>query len=243
MARKKYKPVRNYSLLNLLSKQPGLIKKNNDYRNLANIYNASESLKKIRFTRKCYTLLNNCKILPGHLDDFYKTYRFPKNPFFPLFLKTKKEYLDKKKSDKKKRDEYIFKRMKSLPDDIKIYLGYLAKFERSINVRKRYPEWSITIYPGTRKKIDKLFKSSRIQWAMIFFAFIEKLGKRYNNVNLRYGNKIAALFVFELPIRKHTEEEIKARYRMLSKKYHPDAGGSGDHFNLLQKARDILSDH
>ena len=83
---------------------------------------------------------------------------------------------------------------------------------------------------------------TRIQWIRLFFTYIERLTARYKKIDRAYGEKIVSLFVMELPIRKHTEEEIKKQYRILSKRYHPDAGGNSEYFNLLQKARKVLSD-
>jgi hypothetical protein len=240
MRYKKYKPVKKYSILYLLNHQTKTFMKHRDYQTLAGLYNASPSLKTLKFTRKCLTLLNTAGVPPEHLSSFYNSYNLPRHPFFPLFLKIKKEFSDGKKDAKRKKDEYIIKRMNSVLPDARIFIAYLARYEKSLNNRKRFPEWTKFIYPGTKKQADKLTKFSRLEWAELFSSYVERLEKRYKDIDKKYAGKIVSLFVMELPIKKHSEDEIKKQYRMLSKKYHPDVGGDSAYFNLLQKAREVL---
>lgn len=50
----------------------------------------------------------------------------------------------------------------------------------------------------------------------------------------------AALEFMELE-HPYTQEQLRAQYRKLATKYHPDAGGNADKFNRLQNAYEKLS--
>jgi hypothetical protein len=236
------KKTKKYTIIYLLNKQPKTLQKLNDFKILLGYYHASEELKNIFFGRKCYSLLNNSKITPGKLEQFYKIYKLPKNPFFPLFLKIKKDFLNNKEKEKKKKDEYILKKMLELPDEVKTFIIYFSKYEKSLNRRKRFPIWAKFIYPQNKKIADSMLKYNKNKWINLFFKYIEHLKERYKTYNDKYANKIIALFILELPIKKHSEEEIKNQYRKLSKKHHPDLGGNSKDFNLLQKAKSIMLD-
>jgi hypothetical protein len=233
---------RIYSIPYLLSKQPKAIKKNKYYQMLITFYNASPFLKKTRINRKCFALLNNSKISPENLKYFYRTYRLPENPFFPIFLIIKREYIKNKIHQKKLKGDYIKNNFLNLDKTTLRFIKYFAKFESTINNHQKFPVWNKTFYPTSKKSSDNLLKLDRNHWIKFFEQYIERLKNKYIKINEKYANKIIALFILDLPIEKHSPAMIKKQYRKLSLKYHPDHGGNSDDFNLLQKARSILMD-
>lgn len=234
MAKKKY------NLAYLLKKQPQKIKKNPQFVELVNLLKSSDSLKKLKFNRNTYSALNHVRVNPGDLKGFIYNNRFQENPFFPLFLKLKKEYLSAKLKKKKDKQDYIYIKLKQLSPQIKKYLKVFRDYECSRN--KRFPLWKKFFYPKTKKRVNELSKYSTIEWAGLFNTYTDEVYKRYKQVDLKYLNKIISLFVLELEPQKYKITSVKIQYRKLSKKYHPDSGGNNHFFNLLQKSRDILLD-
>jgi hypothetical protein len=242
MPYKKYKPKKKYTILQLLKRQLKTFKKQEEFPTIVALYNSSTSLKKLKFSRKCYTYLHKADISPEHLSDFYARFDLPKHPFFPMFFKLKKEFAGHKKTSRSKKDEYILKKMNCIGNDVKTFIRYLAKYEKNLNKRKRCPEWIKTVYPKTKKQADRISRYSKLQWTELFNNYLSGLRKRYVKNDGQYGEKIVSLFILELPIKKHSADEIKKQYRLLSKKHHPDVGGDAAYFNILQHARDVLSD-
>ena len=85
---------RRYTIYDLLKKQPISMKKIPFFKNVLELYSSSGYLKGLHFNIKCYTLLNKAKIPPENLNHFYRIYRLKAHPFFPLFLKTKTEFIN-----------------------------------------------------------------------------------------------------------------------------------------------------
>ncbi|OHD05398.1 MAG: hypothetical protein A2086_13640 [Spirochaetes bacterium GWD1_27_9] len=238
--KRKKKRMKKYNILYLLKKQPIKLTKTNDFQTLISIFNASTELKKAHFNRKCYSIINNCKISYQNLERFYKIFRLPKNSFFPLFFKLKKDYLNQKV---KKRDEikkYIFEKMNILPDNIKKYIRNLAKYEINIIKSKKIKVWSKILYPKTKKQANLILNYKKKDWILLFDKFSEEIKKEYKNTDEKYLQKLISLFILDLDIKKYSLEEINKQYRILSKKYHPDLGGNSYDFNLLQKARSVF---
>lgn len=233
---------KKYSVAHLLSKQPKALRKIKGYALLMRYYRSSDLLFRIRFTRTCYCLLNQAKIDNGRLDYFYRRFILPRHPFFPLFLKIKREYLNGKDARKKEKAAYIAGKIKLLPQHVVDYLKYCARFERHYNSDNAYPAWKKLIYPKTKKRVNALMKFDLEQWVDLFLCFFDSLKVKYQGINERSVDELVALFILELPYRQYSNEVINTQYRQLSKKYHPDAGGSTRAFNYLQFARETLLD-
>lgn len=228
------------NILQLLKKQPKKIKKNSLFIELVNIYNSSNELKSLKISNYCFYLLNKGSILPESLNPFYKRFNIPKNMFFPLFLKLKREYLTKRNLSKKERNKYIYERMIKLPVETKNIIKLLHHIEKSINNLKRTPLWNNNIYPKTKKKVDEYLKYNNIKWAILFNKFLEQLSEKYNyKINDTLKTKID-LFIIEIYDNQYNEEFIIKQFRMLSKKYHPDHGGCCEDFNILRETKDKL---
>lgn len=82
-------------------------------------------------------------------------------------------------------------------------------------------------------KLKKIALLYVIAIALIFPCFSSK-------AKAEGMSRDAALQMFELPA-DATLEQIKAQFRKLSKKYHPDTGGSAEQFTQLQSAYEALS--
>ena len=80
------------SLAQLLDAQPRGLTRFSEHRLLWDHFLASDRLQKLRISPRCYHLLNQAKVPPGNLKNFYTTYRLPEDPFFPWFLKVKADW-------------------------------------------------------------------------------------------------------------------------------------------------------
>jgi len=232
--------MKGYSLGGLLKNQPVELKKNSDFKNLINLYNHSDSLKKTRFRRKCYSLLQKARISPENLERFYFFYRLPKHSFFPLFLKLRKEHLNKIDCKKKKKNDYILKKMRQLPDNIQFLIKSLAKYEKSLT-GKNCVIWLDFFYPKTKKKVNSYFKLNFFDWLKSADKYTGLLAKRFKKIDFNHIIRITSIFILGLSEDNCSAEKIKKSYRTLSKKYHPDQGGDPDFFKKIKDAYEFLT--
>jgi hypothetical protein len=61
-------------------------------------------------------------------------------------------------------------------------------------------------------------------------------------MDLELIEKYKRLFGIKVAIREFSAKELKRRWRILSKKYHPDHGGKHEHFIFIQDAFNYLKD-
>lgn len=227
-------------ILELLKKQPKKVKINPLFFDIVNIYNSSNELKKIKISNHCCNLLNKAKILPQNLDSFYKKFKLPKNSFFPLFLKLRKEYLEKLNIKKKEKNLYIYNKMKILPQSVKFLMRLLSIIEKELNKFKKIPLWNKIIYPKSKAKVNQYLKYNNIEWSLLFNNFIAELVKKYGyKVDSEIIRKID-LFILEIEDQEYSNEAILKKFRHLCKKYHPDHGGDARYFNILKNTKDKL---
>jgi len=230
---------RDYSLCKLLKYQPLELKKKSDFKYLINIYNHSDVLKKTRLRRKCYSLLQKARILPENLDRFYLFYRLPKHSFFPLFLRLKREYLNKIDTKKKEKRDYILKKMRKLPYNIQFYIKSLANYEKSLSCNN-CQIWIECFYPKTKKKVNSYFNYSLFDWLKTAENFKVLLVKRFKDIDINYFKRITSFLILDLTSDNNSIDLIKKKYRVLSKKYHPDHGGDSDYFKKIKDAYEFL---
>ncbi|ORC32751.1 hypothetical protein B4O97_15770 [Marispirochaeta aestuarii] len=248
MRRKRRVSPKSYSLARLLSKQPKSLARHPLYPRMFQFYRLSTSLKSLRFSRRCYSLLDRAVIAPEHLGNFYKTYRLPKDPFFPLFFAIKRDYLNHRKDLKRRRESYILARVRELDPQILRFIRYLGKLEQKLNAAGKTPVWEKTVYPGSKKRADEYLRCSLDQWIQIFRSFGDGLQKRYpRKAGIADWERVFAAFILECPPGEdsaHYPDEalVRRQYRKLSKLYHPDSGGNPEHFRLIKQARDILTE-
>jgi hypothetical protein len=212
-------------------------------------YADSSKLQNLRFSRRCYSLLQHAKIAPENLHHFYRTYRLPKDPFFPLFFKIKREYLLEQQRKQEERIRYIAARMRSLPEPTLEFVKFLARFEQRCNRSGRYPVWNQQLFPKSKKRAREYLEFDLAAWLSFFRGYLECLGERYRRIDEHTREMLLACFVLQcLPEEAAGDgrevwpdgERVRRQYRRLSLEHHPDRGGSGELFVELKRARDLL---
>ena len=239
------RPSKLYSLTQLLAKQPKSLTKQKEYRKLLAHYRASPRLGRVRIGRRCYRLLDEARIAPEHLDNFYRTYRLPKDPFFPLFFSLKGAYLSRRAELRQLKEAWILEQFRSLQPRLLQFLLLLGKNEKAHNLAGRTPVWERVIYPKTKKQVREYHRYSTPQWIALFEEFERELKLRYRTVPSAEYDRLFALFLLEcLPpdgtYGKSDPQTVRRQYRRLSKLHHPDSGGDADFFLRLKEARDFL---
>lgn len=243
--RKRPPPVKKYTLAHLLEQQPKGLEKSPEYELMLSHLRSSPRLKNLRMTRRCYSLLLHGKIAEKNLVHFYRTYRLPKDPFFPLYFKIKREYIAKRRIRRKEKLRYITEEMRSLPEPYLGFIRYLARFEQGLNRAGKNPVWDDHIFPKTKKLVREYRYYRREEWLELFTEYIGALKNRYKKVIGLAADRLLACFILEClpedPRALPDREAVIRSYRRLSKIHHPDRGGSEAHFVALKWARDLLS--
>ncbi len=228
----------------LLDKQPKSLSKQKHYLLMVSYLQNAPRLGGIRFNRRCYSLLNDAVIKPEHLDNFYKTYRLPKNPFFPLFFMVKRNYLMEREYKKLERKKYIDIKMKSIPSYVQRYFALLLRFEQKYNSAGNHPVFKENISVTTKKRADEYSKFDHADWIDFFGMYISSLTKYYKRIPSENLDRIYAYLILNSIPDSLSETpdsaKIKNRYRNYSKVYHPDRGGHPELFIKLKWARDLL---
>ena len=208
-------------------------------------YHACERLQNLRVSRRCYTLLNNARITPQNLDAFYRTYRLPRNPFFPLFFTIKRSYLAQREEIREARRRYIRDRMRSLPQQTRSRIKYLGYLERNAHTAGESPLWQKELYPSSKKRADIYVRYSESEWLELFRSHLLQLQERYRVLTPIVIERVFACFVLGItpdhtPPRRPAPTEISRIYRRLSLLHHPDRGGDPGMFIRIKRARDVL---
>jgi len=212
-------------------------------------YHASEALQALRFSRRCYSLLHHAGVPPENLQHFYRTYRLPKDPFFPLFFTIKRDYLDAQERKREERRQYILSGMRELPGPVLTFVKYLGYLEEHYNRSGRHPVWQEHLFPGSKKRLHEYQSYSELAWLRSFRRHLGRLGERYPGLHREFTDRILACYLLEcipaelpprLPPAWPGPATVQAQYRRLSKRHHPDRGGDGALFVELKRARDRL---
>ena len=253
--RRRTRRVRVYSLGYLLSKQPKSLRKHRYYAEMLSYYRNSSRLQKLRISRRCYSLLQHATIKPEYLHNFYITYRVPKDPFFPLFLRIKRDYLVERERKREAKMRYIADKMRALPPQTLTCIKYLATFEQYYNRADNFPVWTIHMFPTTKKRVREYAAFTQIEWIQHFQNHLSRLRQRYPSLDEHSAERILAAYVLEcLPENGKKASALQERllpadaqlalrnYRRLSKRHHPDLGGDGDLFLQLQWAKEVLTE-
>ena len=237
----------DYSLLHLLRSQPKTVQRSAGFDTLLHHVNRSPRLQRLRINRRCYRLLDTARIADGNLANFHRTYRLPKDSFFREFIRLKRRYLDHRALLKKRREEYIQQRVKSLDSRILEFLLILGRHEKQLNHADRTPVWEKTLYPATKKLADAYHDYTIEQWSELAEQFGTALQQRYHRSTVEHWNYILAAFLLEaLPadgsFRLPNSTTVRRQYRKLSKRHHPDQGGDPEQFRRLKEAFELLRD-
>jgi hypothetical protein len=239
--RKLKRTLKKYSLYTLLARQPKTLRKNRRYAEMIQHLRTSEKLPKLRIGRRCYSLLDRAVIKPEHLENFYSTYRLPRDPFFPLFFSIKREYLSRRAGLEKARQKYINSRIKKLPGEIKKIFRQLAGYETKLHRSGLYPVWKKYFMPRTKKLADEFSSWTTAGWLQYFSAYFSELSKTYEKASASRNERMIASWLLDVPEHNPPVALVKKQYRILSKSCHPDQGGSNESFRLLAWAKEILT--
>ena len=236
---------RTYSLARLINRQPKTLSRHELYYTMMAHYHASPRLQSLRISRRCYSLLHNARIAPENLEAFYRTYRLPRNPFFPLFFTIKRSYLQRREEIREARRRYIRDRMRSLPPDTRSMIKYLGYLERHAHTAGESPLWQRELYPSSKKQVDRYLRCSRAEWLDLLRAHLQRLQNQYRVLTPVTIERVFASFVLgivprEIPPRRPVAAEISRVYRKLSLLHHPDRGGDPVMFIRIKRARDVL---
>ncbi len=199
---------------------------------------ASEKLQKLRISPKCYHILNEARIKPGYLSEFYSTYKLPADPFFPLFLSVKHQWFQERERIKEEKEAAIFERVKQLPEHRRRALRILAEFEQKHHPGNAHPIWDERLFPKTKKRAEEFHHFNEKDWYKVWKEYLNWLSLRYRGINEEYTEKLLAALI--LRCRKIERREITENFRKLSREYHPDTGGDAESFLYIAMARDIL---
>ena len=230
-----------YSLDYLLKKQPKSIREFSEYLYLVSLFYSSNQLKRIRISKKCFTLLNQAKISIGKLPYFYRYFQLPEHSFFPVFLKIKQEYLLKRDEKKNQKHKFINEKLKNLDKQVKYILRILCEYEKRMNKRNKFPVWNRLIYPKSKKRLLELLQYDTLQWTKLFLAFCDEMNKYYKcKDNITSLKSRIAIFFFNVEQEDYTPEKLKLSIRNLAKKYHPDLKGKTSDFYIYQAMKEII---
>lgn len=244
MARKK-RTTRRYSLEYLLAKQPKTLRKHPYFKVMMDYYRLSSRLQELRISRRCYSLLNRATVDPQNLKYFYRTYRLPRDPFFPLFFLIKRDYQRKQHQRREERETYIAAKVRSLPEGVLHYVKFLAAYEQQLHRRNQYPVWTSTLFPKTKKRADEYTNYSILEWIVLFTEYFRRIEERYPAHTALLSDRLLACFILEClpeqtPPFLPPLSRVNSNYRRLSKIYHPDRGGNPEFFLQLEWAREVL---
>ncbi|MFP4378631.1 MAG: hypothetical protein ACLFP4_16440, partial [Spirochaetales bacterium] len=163
-------------------------------------YRLSSLLRVVRIPRKCYTLLNEARVPPENLAEFYRVYRLPKNAFFPLFLTIKRDYFAAREAQAEARRISIRDTIRSLDPPVLALFRYLGYLERHYNRHGESPLWQTELFPSTKKRAGELAKASRAEWIRIFREHLLLIQHAHRALNDVLVQRILALYVLEFPL-------------------------------------------
>lgn len=218
-------------------------------------FRSSKRLQRVRLPSRAYRLLNEGRLKPEHLHHFYRTYRLPTNPFFPLFLSLKQEYLRTQAEKQRARSAFIRAHVRALPEQELAMLRYLGHLERILNQAGECPLWQAELYPSTKKRARELGSLTPSGWLALFGKHLGALVARYRAMREETVNRVLALYLLgllpeppgadgapalRLPPALPPSRSVNGAYRRLSMEHHPDRGGDSTRFMRAKWARDLL---
>lgn len=247
---------RKYSIPYLLSKQPKWIRKHPYYSTMIRSLRISPALAALRFNRQCFRLLQQAGITPENLRHFYRTYRLPRDQFFPLFLRVRKDYLNHRRYLKQEKERYIREKMEELPGDVRRFLEFFRDMESRVNADGKHPVWDREIFPSTKKRVHQYISQNRNQWTGTLRQYFTALTSRYRRISDKTADRLLACFILNcLPahttapvsggymIRYPNRKKVMEQFRILSMEYHPDRGGQPELFIRLAWAKNLLLEY
>jgi hypothetical protein len=160
-------------------------------------FRASEALQRLRISRRCYTLLHHARVDPDNLEHFYRTYRLPRNGFFPLFFRVKRDYLAERERKREERRRYILETMRRLPAPVLDFVRYVGRLEQRYNAAGAYPLWEEHLLPSTKKQVHAYLRYGEHEWLRLFRAHLARLAERYRDFDEATAEKLLACYLLE----------------------------------------------
>ncbi len=233
---------RTITLEGLLARQSAALRKRPEFALLEDMLRRSPELRNARLSRIAARLIDEPRLKPGFLMNFYGTYGLRRHLFYPLFLELKWSAAARRKeaaSDKRTRIEAI---MASYPADVLRLMKWLAAVEG-----RRRPEGPIAheaLMPRTLKRARELSSFTRPRWVALFRRTVTAINGAYRTIALPRADGLIALSILDcLPdpktVKAPSAAQVKTKFRELSKSMHPDSGGDAAAFRLLLWARDV----
>ena len=233
----------NKNLALLLRRQPAGLRRRSEFEELASLLAGSPALQRVRLGRRAWRLLDEARIAPENLSNFFRTYRVPRSEFFRRFVILKRGYLDHLADLKRARREYIRRRVATLPPPVFAVLRELGRYERGLNRAGRTPVWDALLFPRSKKEADACHRYGATEWRDKIADFGKALSRRYPGLKRNDWECAWASLILECGLETPpAPETVRRNYRRLSKRYHPDAGGDPLLFRQLKEARDRLLD-
>ncbi len=236
---------RSYSLGYLLSQQPKTLRKDPRYARVVERLEASAGLLRLRVPRRCYSLLHGARISPEDLSSFYRTYGIPKDPFFPLFLEIKRDYLADRERYREERRQYILATVRSVPQPTLDFIKYLGYLEEHYNPRRLHPLWQAELFPRSKKQAKAYLGYGHGEWVNVFRRHLRLLSARYRGLSEPFAEKLLACYLLdclppEIPPQWPDDAAVSRAYRRMSLLHHPDRGGDHRVFIQVRRARETL---
>ncbi len=231
---------KKYTIIDLLTKQPVIIKKSIDYINLFETIK-NEKIIHTNISYRIYQNLNKCQIDSNSLSFYLKINNLPLHPFFPRFLLIKKRYIDLQNKRKNEKKEKIDVQMKMIDPLVKKYLKHYLEYEKKISSNQPALFFTIII-PKNLKKARIVSNYSLTQWYFLIDSYLIQLNETYKRTDLHSLTLLNYKMVLHFnPDETLTNEITSSAYRKLSLIYHPDKGGSQESFVLISEARKKLT--
>ena len=236
---------RGKRLRTLLDRQPKTFARHEDYSSLITLFRNSTRLQSLTVSPRCWSLLNTARIDPDNLYHFYRTYRLPEHPFFPLFLRLKRDYLASRERIKAERRVAIREIVRTCPDYALTFMRYLGHLEDHYNAAGEHPLWQSQLYPSSKRAAHRTSVRGFVDWIKVFERHLEALAVHYHDFSERDSRMLLSTFVLgcppdSIPPRAPHERAVARAYRRESLRHHPDRGGDAAVFIELKKAKDNL---
>lgn len=234
---------RRRPLSELLYIQPASIRKSERFAELVAMLNESTALRRVRLEVRAWKLLDEPRLRIENLVNFCHTYRVPQHPFFAAFLGCKWSWRKAKADREEARRRFITDMMESVAATPKAMITWLADFEAVSD--RSIPLWRERFQVRTKKRASELARLDPSAWMALFAIHLDELAKRYPGSRLLAVSTLLDLMMLEsLPdprtLKAPPRDALRSSWRRLSRLHHPDAGGDGVYFRLVDQARKRL---
>ena len=235
--------LKTRTIADLLAAESATVKKTAVFRNLVLTFDSDTRLARVRLNGLAWRLLHDPRLKPEYLANFYRTYRIPAHPFFPLYLSMKWAQVRDRKRRVESRTARIDAIRAGYPPGISEMFEYLRKTE--CRFARSTPVWNAVFSVRTLKKAGELSRFTLADWLAFFSGGIEILSRTYPVPLFRKGEVLGAMMILGcLPppgsARLPDEAAVRKGFRRASGAFHPDKGGTAEDFILVKRAMDAL---